>query len=284
MQNLIIPNKENFNLIKKKIQEQGKNKLHVLADFDRTLTKAFYRGEKAGSLISQLRVEKGKYLTRDYAEKAQKLFNRYHPIEIDSSIPLEEKNKKMYEWWKEHKILLIEKGLDKKTIQRAVNDMIKEDTLSFREGVEDFLKYLERNQILLVIMSSSLEDLITEFMKQKGVLTKNVHIIGNAFKFNRNGKATGIERIIHVFNKNEMSLESLQIYNQLLKRKNVILLGDSLGDLGMIEGFPYNNLLKIGFLNENVKDNLEEYKKNYDILILNDGDFGEVNKLIRGLI
>ena len=48
----------------------------------------------------------------------------------------------------------------------------------------------------------------------------------------------------------------------------------------MIEGFPYDNLIKIGFLNENVEENLESYKKSYDVVILGDGDFGFVNELI----
>ncbi|MBU1349747.1 hypothetical protein KJ978_03455, partial [Patescibacteria group bacterium] len=44
--------------------------------------------------------------------------------------------------------------------------------------------------------------------------------------------------------------------------------------------FDYDNLIKIGFLNENVKENLEEYKKNYDVVILNDGSMEYVNDLL----
>ena len=90
MNNLLIPNPQGVEKLIKKISEQGKRKIHVLADFDRTLTKAFYQGQKAGSLISHLRKDKGRYLTPDYAEKAQELFNKYHPIEIGSA-PIEEK-------------------------------------------------------------------------------------------------------------------------------------------------------------------------------------------------
>jgi len=66
----------------------------------------------------------------------------------------------------------------------------------------------------------------------------------------------------------------------LLKRKNVILLGDLVADVGMIEGFPYKNLIKIGFLNENVDERLKEFKKNYDVVIINDGDMNYVNELV----
>ena len=52
----------------------------------------------------------------------------------------------------------------------------------------------------------------------------------------------------------------------------------------MIRGFSYENLIKIGFLNENVEENLKKYKEKYDIILLNDGNFDYVNELIERLI
>ena len=46
----------------------------------------------------------------------------------------------------------------------------------------------------------------------------------------------------------------------------------------------YDNLLKIGFLNENVEENLEYYKKAYDIIILNDSSMDYVNDLLKEII
>jgi len=281
MEEVIIVNDSKFADLKRMFKDGGSERIHVLADFDRTLTKTFYKSEKAGSIISYLRKEKGKYLTEDYSDRAHALFDKYHPIEIDGSISQDEKNKKMYEWWKKHKELLIECGLDKQTIKRCVIEMIEEDALVFRKGVDKFFRLLENQDIPLVIITASLGDLVKGFMEQKNELKKNVHVIGNTFKFDKNGKTIGIEKIVHVFNKNEFSTEGLEVHDELLERKNVILLGDSLGDLGMVEGFEYENLIKIGFLNENVEENLEEYKKAYDVLILNDGDFEFVNDLIK---
>lgn len=90
---------------------------------------------------------------------------------------------------------------------------------------------------------------------------------------------------IHTFNKKEIEIKEIenpQAYKNLLKRRDVLLLGDTIGDIDMIEGFPYKNLLKIGFLNENVNEQLKHYKKAYDVIILNDGDFSFVNRLVRG--
>jgi 5'-nucleotidase len=279
---IIIPNEKELKAIKKRIVKAGKNKVHVIADFDRTLTKAFYKSKKASSIISHLR--NGRYLTKDYAAKAHKLFDEYHPIEISTEISEKEKIPKMYKWWRKHFDLLVESGLDKKTIKKCVKDMIKEDTLDFREGVEEFFKILKDNKIPLIIMSSSVGDIIIEFMKQKKVYSKNIHIVSNLLDFDENGKAIGIKEIVHVFNKHEMEVKGLPVYDDLLKRKNVLLLGDSLGDLGMIEGFPYENLIKIGFLNENVDALKEFYIKEYDVIILNDGKFDYINKILKKII
>jgi 5'-nucleotidase len=270
-----IISSEDFEDRKKAIIESGVDNFHVLADFDRTLTKAFYGKEKASSIISQLR--DGRYLTEDYAPRAHALFDEYHPIEIDADISLEEKKKKMGEWWKKHFDLLIEVGLDKQTIEEAVKNMINENTLVFREGVEEFLLFLKENNIPLVIMSSSVGDLIVEFMKQKGVYYDNIHIISNLLDWDKQGKATGIKKIVHVFNKSEMEVKIPGV----LDRKNVLLLGDSTGDIGMVEGFEYENLIAIGFLNENVKENLDTFKEMYDVVLLGDGNFDFINDFLK---
>lgn len=74
------------------------------------------------------------------------------------------------------------------------------------------------------------------------------------------------------------------VFTQIHNRKNVILLGDSLGDPGMVTGFEYDNLLKIGFLNPGSEHMSEQYQKAYDILIENDGDFSLVNKTIYSIV
>ena len=61
-------------------------------------------------------------------------------------------------------------------------------------------------------------------------------------------------------------------------------MGDGIGDIDMIKGFDYENIIKVGFLNKNVKENLKRYKNNFDIVILNDSDLFYVNKLLKELI
>jgi len=281
MDNIIISNPKRLEKIKKAISEDGVGKLHLLADFDKTLTTLFVDGEKIPSVIAILRDKN--YLTPDYAQKAKELFNKYHPVEVDSEISLAGKKKIMYEWWTNHFDLLIKSGLNKKDIRNAV----KSRGVKFRNGFSDFVNFLKNYNIPLVIMSSSGlgSDAISMCLEQEKKLYDNIYIISNLYKWDKKGNAVGIKKpIIHVMNKDETAIQNFPAFRAIENRKNVLLLGDSLGDVGMVEGFNYDNLIKIGFLNEKIEENLSYYKKAYDVLILNDSTMDFVNILLNSLI
>jgi len=52
----------------------------------------------------------------------------------------------------------------------------------------------------------------------------------------------------------------------------------------MIEGFDYDSLLKIGFLNPGSEGMRSAYFEAFDTVIENDGDFSLVNQAIRAII
>jgi len=276
MKNVIIPNKKELEKAKKSILKAGAEKLHVLADFDRTLTTA-----GVPSIMSILR--DGTYLTSDYAPRARELYEKYHPIEIDPDIPLEEKKKAMQEWWTIHFDLLIKSGLEKTDLIRVVES----DKIKFREGFGDFIDFLKAKDIPLIIMSSSGlgREVISMCLEKNKKLYNNIYIISNSFQWDENGKIIKIqEPIIHVMNKDETSVKNFPVFEKIKDRKNVLLLGDSIGDIGMIKGFEYENLIKVGFLNENMEKNLEEYKKNYDVIVPGDYSMDFINKLLKETI
>jgi 5'-nucleotidase len=253
-----------------------------LADFDRTLTKEFVQGKKIASLISVLR--DNNYLTPDYPEKAKAFYAKYYPIEKDLSLSLEERKKAMRQWWTEHFELLIKSNLNIKDIEKAV----EHQDLELRKGMDQFLKVLKENNIPLIILSSSGlgEESIKLYLEKRNLLFDNIHIISNSFKWNNQGKAVGINTpIIHTLSKNETMIKDFpEIFEKVKERKNVILLGDNVSDTEMITGFDHDNLIKIGFLNEEIEKDLENYKKAFDILILNDSSIEFLNKLLQDLI
>lgn len=280
-ENIIIPNQERLTALKETMRRQGANKIHVLADFDRTLTSAFVNGQSVPSLISVLR--DGNYLTPDYAEKARALFAKYHPIEIDPKIPPAEKKIAMDEWWRTHFDLLIKSGLKKSDIEKIVDS----NKIKFRPGTLEFIDILHQHNIPLVIISSSGlgGDAISMFLEKAGRRYENIHIISNSYEWDENGRAIALrEPIIHGMNKDETMIYNFPAFNAVRDRKNVLLLGDNPEDVGMVTGFVYDNLIKIGFLNENVQKNLEQFRTNYDVIITNDASMDYVNNLLKEIL
>lgn len=279
MDNVIISNLEKFSEIKRNILLGGFDNLHVISDFDRTLTHAFLEdGSEVSSLISILRDEN--HLTSDYSEKARSLFKYYHSIEIDHSISIDEKKKAMEEWWTKHSELLIESGLNKSDLINVA----KSKRIRFREKTLESMLLLNKQNVPLVILSASgLGDIsIIDVLSANNMYFLNVNVISNKYIWDENGYAIDyVKPHIHTFNKNETMIKNTSFYYKLINRKNVILLGDSLGDVNMCEGFEYNNLLKIGFLNFNVENSLEEYKKHYDVIITNDSSMEFVYNLLK---
>jgi len=275
----IFAHPENFEKIKQAMHQDGAQKFHVLADFDRTLTKGYVDGQKSPTVIAQIR--NGKYLTQDYAPRAHELYDTYSIIEFDPQYTREEKVDKMHEWWRKHFDLLIECGLDKKVLE----EVVKSRTLQFREGTLEFLDFLHEHQVPLVIMSASLGDMIVEYLRQEGRMYDNIHIISNLFIFDESGKVTGVkEPIMHSLNKYEVVVKEFPVFETVKDRKSVLLLGDGLDDVGMIEGFDYDNLLKVGFLNENVEERLALYKDAYDVVLTGDPGMDFITTLVQEIV
>lgn len=113
---IVVSNLKEFE--KKKNIFRDKDNLHVITDFDRTLTKSYVNRNKSSSLISF--IYNGHYLSSNYSKKANKLYDYYRPIEINPKISLEEKIKKMEEWWRKHSDLLIESGMNNEVIRDII--------------------------------------------------------------------------------------------------------------------------------------------------------------------
>lgn len=260
-------------------KKDGLNKLFVISDFDGTLTKVFYRGKVRPSIISILRDEN--YLSAEYSKKAKELYEKYSPFVDNQKIPLKRRKKLMEKWWREHYRLLIKSGLKRQHIKKIINSNI----LRLREGYKNFFDFFAQNNIPFIIFSSGGlgGDVIKLFLKKNGVNYKNIIIVSNFLKWNKKGKMIGFyEPVVASLNKEGFLLKKIAaVWRKIKNRKNLIVLGNDISDLAVINGLKIKNLLKIGFLNEDIERNLKEYKKHFDVLILNDGDLHQVNQLLK---
>ena len=282
MKKIIVVNRKRLEKKIEAIKKDGLEKFFVLSDFDGTLTKVFYREKKRSSLISILRSEK--YLGENYSQKANALYEKYHSIEINPKVPLKNKNEKMEEWWRTHYKLLKEFGLKKSHLKR----IIVSEKINLREKSNTFFNLLKEKSVPLLIFSSGGlgVNLILMFLKKEEKLFDNVFLVGTVLKWDKKGKFIGIkEPVIHSLNKKGKIIKKFpEIFEKIKKRQNVLILGNDIEDLLMIEGLNIKNSIKIGFLNNKTKESLKNYKKYFDILILNDGTMQAVNEVLKNIV
>ncbi|MDD5086227.1 MAG: hypothetical protein PHV16_00575 [Candidatus Nanoarchaeia archaeon] len=278
MKEIIIKNKKDFEKKLSKIKKDGIKTLHVISDFDKTITKAKVKGQKTHTSIAQIR--EGNYLSEEYVKRSYELYDKYHPFETNNSLSEKQINKKMMEWWQGHINLLVEQKMNKK----IVNEIIRKKSIKLRKNADKLFGVLDEKKIPFLIFSAGVGDIIQGYLKSEQLLYKNIHIISNFFNYNKKGYVKGYtSNIIHAYNKDELSLKKTPYFEKIKKRKNVILLGDNLGDAEMANGLNHETVLKIGFLNEEVKKNVDAYKKSFDVLILNDGPMDFVLSVIKSI-
>ncbi len=274
----LIYNEAKLAAVIKKMAEGKAPKLHILADFDKTLSEvAYIDGKPVGSIIGLLRA--GGHLTPEYAAASYELFEKYHPLEHDQSIPRAERLIKMEEWWIKHSELLIHSKLNKRDMDAAM----AAGHLQLRAGVVEAFQLLHQYNVPVIIMSGGVAYMIEKQLKLCGILTDNVHIVANYYEYDAEDYMINYKKpIIHSQNKYEIILREFPFFEKLKERTNVILLGDQIDDLGMIEGFDYTNLLTIAFANK--KELEEKFAPKFDVVIGEDGDFNFINNILKQIL
>ena len=87
--------------------------------------------------------------------------------------------------------------------------------------------------------------------------------------------------MIHVFNKNESVIHDSPYFKDLSSRKNIVLMGDSVGDLRMADGVKDpSTLLRIGFVNDPTEEKVEKYLGLYDVVLVDDQTMGVANDVV----
>ncbi|NQZ84584.1 MAG: hypothetical protein HRU03_02600 [Nanoarchaeales archaeon] len=168
-----------------------------------------------------------------------------------------------------------------------LNILSKSSNVVIRKYLDNCLDILSFNSVPFIILSASCigDDSIISCMNYKKLNFDIVDIVSNKFIWDEKGFAKHlIKPHIHTFNKSGISIKNnINIFTKIRTRKNIILIGDSLGDCHMADGLEYNNILKIGFLNSDVETKLETYKKHFDVVITNDSDFSFIYDLLKEL-
>lgn len=241
------------------------SKLFIVSDFDKTLTKAFVNGKLASTGIAIYR--NGGYISEEYVKAAKELFAKYHPYEIDPHMLIERKHQLMDEWWSKHLELFVKHGLTKDIIQKAATD----GQILLKDGYEEFFTFCAEKKIPILIFSAAHAPVIEAHLNSKGLLFSNIHVHANTFEFDHRGKAIGHGTdVITSINKSMRTPLSEKFRRETAGRKQLLLLGDTLDDLGMAVHFDYDKKFTVGFLNQETESQRDEFVKKYDLVLETD--------------
>ncbi|XP_012892855.1 PREDICTED: 7-methylguanosine phosphate-specific 5'-nucleotidase [Dipodomys ordii] len=262
------------------LMRQPRRVQEVISDFDMTLSRFACNGQRCPSSHNIL--DNSKIISEECRKELSALLHHYYPIEIDPQRTIKEKLPHMVEWWTKAHNLLCQQRIHKSQIAQVVQD----SAAMLREGYKTFFNTLHQNNIPLFIFSAGIGDILEEIIRQMGMLHSNIHIVSNYMDFNEEGFLQGFKgQLIHTYNKNSSVCENSNYFQQLQGKTNILLLGDSMGDLTMADGVPgVQNILKIGFLNDKVEERRERYMDAYDIVLEKDETLDVVNGLLQHIL
>ena len=265
----------------RKLVTDGPDNLQVIVDFDYTLTRAHKDGVNVDCSWGVL--ENYKELPSSYHTKVRAAKDKYYPIELDMSISVEDKIPVMIEWYKVANSCLAESGVQRSWLPK----MVKESNCELRDDTDKMMEMLDDANIPVLVMSAGVGDLISEILKHFNLLKKNTSVVSNFLQFDDEGNILGLTGdMIHMYNKAEViQKKSQEGDNNNGSRKNVIVMGDSLGDLEMAAGVKDPNLiLTIGFLNKNIDTSLPKYRDSFDIVLVDDQSMKFPNTLLSDIL
>lgn len=246
----------------------GFGKLHLVLDFDRTLTT---RRNRQGQYITTWQLLQ-EYLSPEGKTQYTQLFEKYRPLEASGKMTSTD----AIAWWegvlkiyRSNKLLLEEVSLE------------AEARMPARSYVRHLFRFTVRKKVPTVIISAGLKNIIELWCQRNGI--KPSIIISTKLIFNKLGFLVGWYRhsLVHALNKKEKGHK--QVSKMRKNRPNIILIGDSIDDAGMVEG--EDSVVRILIYAPRKDDDPERYKEaleKFD-LVVKSGSFLPIVKLLKNI-
>ena len=164
-----------------------------------------------------------------------------------------------------------------------------------RNGISEFINIKRELEIPLLVVSGGIGDVVRGSIEVN--LDKNGHTLEDMKPFNivsNLGEYEG-EKLsyfnvphVHTMNKAGHVKKFIDLQRHLDEeshhhlRGNIIVMGDVVEDIEMVKQLSYDNILKIGFLNNMTADAhlYEKFQEAYDIIVHKDGNLWIVISII----
>ena len=260
--------------IKNLANNMNTDNVYIFMDFDKTITiKQCVDSWDASANSEILGDELSSELTRYY--------KKYRPIEVDYKLEQNEKEKYMIEWYRTCMELYYKHNMTKEKLEQSIN----KSKIILRKGLKNFFLKLYEKNIPVIILSAGIGNGIEQTLRNEGCYYENIKIISNFIKFDKNGNMIEYsDYLIHTLNKNIDKLADLKIKSSIEEKKYRIAIGDLIEDIQMIGQYEDEKSLKIGFLNENIEQNMDMYKSKFDIVLTEENSFFDIEKLLGEII
>ena len=299
----------NKDLFEKKIKDfslsysKNKKSVAVITDFDYTITTPI--DYKTG-----LKYKSSYYLydedmiggdQKKFNEKRQALADIYSKYEFNSSYDLQTRNEKMKEWYTKNIYLYFNEKFTLDSIDKMTNKC--KNNILFRKNAKEYLELLISMDIPIIIESGGITQFIIAILKtifpniQQLISEKKIMVVSNSFTFDEKTKGcNGLEHeVIYCFNKEEF-LGNV-VNKEFPELKNVLVLGDNLGDADSVKNINVSkeNVTGFGFVNlpidvlndENKKEDrdkkINEYKKTFDVALVGDCDYEPIIQILKNI-
>jgi HAD superfamily phosphoserine phosphatase-like hydrolase len=199
----------------------GANGIHVIFDFDRTLTVKKLGSDDEVTTWHIL----GEHLPPEGRLEYKSLFQKYRGIELSGELTTQT----AIDWWSASFKLYVKYNINLTDVE---DDFLNK--ASIRPGVAELFKFCAEHGIPTVILSAGIRDVI-EIWSRKYKIEPSL-IISTALTLDATGKITGWEKdtLVHVLNKSEAT--HAELVGIRSERPKTFLVGDSLEDAAMASG------------------------------------------------
>lgn len=139
--------------VKENLPINNLDDLYVVADFDRTITNG--NSKTSWSILANSNL-----VPKTYVSERQTLYDYYRPIEVSDTIDYSYKLLMMKEWFQKHIELFVKYKISKEVFEEAATNL---RIMEFRPYAREFIEFLHKKNIPLIIISAGIGNFIESF-------------------------------------------------------------------------------------------------------------------------
>ena len=210
--------------------------------------------------------------------------------ETDASIDIKIREKYVHEFYVKSLDVYINPNFTRNSIGKMI-DKVK-DKFELRKYTKEFFEFLIKLEIPIIIVSGGIQEVIIDLLKRSikdfelYCKQKKIIIIANELYFDEKKGCVGYSNdVIYAFNKSSFVKDVIK--KNFPEIENILIMGDHLNDYDCIKdlNLTQDNAIGFGFVNikpefvgdetkkEEIQNNINDYKKVYDVNLIGDSDF-----------